>query len=294
MGTVHIVYLPVVETCKHPILGAQLEGVSLGENEKYIVGNWVSVGVNWNWAEAERGQYQVKQLLADLDGYHLIVNVRNAPVWARSGELECSGVKPENYQDYASFILYLIEEYPYIEAVELWNEPDAYHTDPVLAQYFGCFESGEIYAEMVNAVAPILKAQYPDVTVVAGALLDTGQFAIDFTGNSTAYNVLSFHHYAWYGAEWDTQQVALEMRTYTDKPVWMTETSLLCVGSLCNADFEQAQADYYDYMIRSGPDLIMWYTLANNGWNNSDLVDNDRRRPAWYRYEEWATWEEPK
>jgi hypothetical protein len=286
------VYMPFAATVSHSNFGVQIEGDSLANRTQFISGEWVSVGINWNWAEPAPGVYNIKPLLAELDDYRLLVNVRNAPAWARSGVLECSGVATEHYQDYANFVNRLIDLHPNIAAVELWNEPDAYHTAPDLAPYIGCFESGQKYAEFVCAVSPLIRLAHPEITIVAGAFVSPGPFAVEFIENCSDYDVLSFHHYEWYnGGEWDTVKVAKDMASLTTKPVWMTETALLCSGE-CGSGFEQMQAQYLFYAAHiSSLSRVFWYTLGSNGWNNSDLVWNDIPKPAWYQYQKETQWQ---
>ena len=75
-----------------------------------------------------------------------------------------------------------------------------------------------------------------------------------------------------------------------DKPLWVTETSVLCDVD-CDAAFEQAQAEYFDYVMANakehGIEGVMWFMSGYNGWRNSDLVRADySRKPVYYRYEQ--------
>jgi hypothetical protein len=151
---------------------------------------------------------------------------------------------------------------------------------------------------MLGVVYPKVKARHPEVTVLAGSLM-LNEDLLEFWGDVLAsgagdyYDGLSFHGYVYYPLnEYQSidQKVALLRDLGETAPLWLTETSMLCLEWYieCGAEFERAQADYYKHLTRNGSTIgverFIWFTLANNKWRNSDLVEKDVPRAAWYEY----------
>jgi hypothetical protein len=206
--------------------------------------------------------------------------------------------------EFANFINAAIDRYQ-PNAVELINEPEvAYNQiDRNLDYWIGCWgPHGFYYAEMLKTVYPVIKQAHPDVLVLAGSLM-LNQLQEEFwpeviqTGGSGFYDVVSFHGYSYYPI--NDFDIALNKATYLREigetaPLWLTETSLLCSNNLdCSKDFESDQARYLRYIFEKSPeydiDLIFWFTLANNDWQNSDLVSGSLPKLSWYIYGDIAS-----
>jgi len=282
----HTLLLPFLFAAVTLLTGVQSEGPV---NPALLPGSsWVVFNVHWADVEYSRGVYDWSipdgERLS-VTAVPLVINVKGAPAWARDGGLECAPFRSGYHDEYADFAVRVIRRYG-ARAVEIWNEPDAAHSNPALQHQYGCNWSAVQYADLLSVVYPIVKRAEPAVLVLAGALADNTGFAATLASRTPrAFDVLTYHAYAYYGG--DTAKIwrmAAEMQH--GYPVWVTETSLLADNG--GAAFEQAQAEYARNVIQAandhGLDAVMWYTLAGNGWRNSDLVDGGRKRPAWYMW----------
>lgn len=300
------IYFPLVVQHNHPIdqgLGVQIEGAYLQERDQYLApGSFVKISVNWNTTEPEPGVYNWPPILDGLDGYPLLVNVKNAPPWARLGgptAPECGGVAPDHYSDYTTLILRLLNNHPNIRAVELWNEPDLIPDSPEAQSFYGCIGDGEVYAQLVCAVTPILHEAYPGVIVIAGALGNPQDitFLANFANSCQAEDIISFHHHEkfWSSGKpnshpdtWQAGRIANTVGILTNKPVWLTETAIICPDIPCpESDFEQIQQQYATWLLEQPIRVKVWYTLADNSWPNyqTDLCFLGYCRPAWTVYQ---------
>jgi len=287
-------------------VGVQLEGAT-DYNQPYLIpGSTVERQVFWYKIEEERGVLNwPSKLDADiraLESYPLVLNIKTTPTWARQyAGYVCSPPAEHYYYDYAMFVVSVIDRY-HPNAVEIWNEPETHASgiDPN-SPLMGCwpnrltyFQAGKLYGEFVDYVYNIVHAYHPSVYIMAGAtLLDPFSKKAEFTEGMLStqpnYDVYSIHSYLTY-PKMDYKQVLRQLdflRRYgVDKPIWITETSLLCDGD-CGGSFEKAQADYAHYIFNLDlVDHVLWYTLYGNGWRNSDLAYARMKKPAWYVYEE--------
>jgi hypothetical protein len=186
--------------------------------------------------------------------------------------------------------------------------------------YYG----GGVYAELLKRVYPAIKQANPDAQVlIGGLLLDcdaanpiagkdcTGSRFLEGilrNGGGAAFDIVSYHGYAfWTGKneDWDNTNPAWKPRGgvvlgklkliretlaqyQVDKPIFLTETGLLCYRSnpYCKENFFNAQASYlirvYSRAWANGIPTAIWYTLEGPGWEQSGLLDaNQMPRPAY-------------
>lgn len=284
-----IIYLPMVIDAHIPVFGVELEG-TLRDRDQYIVpGSPVKLHLLWSETEPTRGVYvwptELGSDIARLKDHYVLLSIKGTPIWARSNssDLVCDPPNAVYLEDFARFIRAVVIKYP-VWGVEIWNEPDVAHHSEELAPYFGCNWSGQFYAEMLTHVYPIAHAARPDIKIVAGAMHNPlwWQYVENI---HDYYDMVSFHGYPNYSFPLDGADL---LRQWTDKPIVLSETSLLMDGTPTPV-FEQAQAEYLTYVAthakEHGVILVIWYTLADNGWRNSDLVINGIRKPAWYAYQ---------
>jgi len=262
----------------------------------YIPGIPIQLPIYWNQIEIEPSVYSW-----DEDTDIAVKNFRNAgcktmglgikntPEFYRLYDGVCSPPTRECFPMYSKFVMKCIERYK-PEYIAVWNEPDAPRW--MDTWYLGCFgddtEGGLYYSELLNLVHFYVKRDYPDVKVVAGELkLD--KIPSDFwiaVNNYGFYDVASYHVYV-QKDNWDkliehTDWMAANIKE--DKELWITETSMQYEEP--SEELEQLQASYLDYVIRTvrpKVDRVLWFTLANNGWEHTDLVENNTRKPSWYR-----------
>ncbi len=136
-------------------------------------------GYNWgNVASLEQ-----ELLLASQNGLRPILIVRSTPSWAqRFNGYFCGPMKDEYFDEFGAFLAAAVARYsspPYnVDYFEIWNEPDV---DPAISppdQVFGCwgdngdkYYGGRKYGQMLNVVAPMMRAANPKVKILIGGLL---------------------------------------------------------------------------------------------------------------------------
>jgi hypothetical protein len=138
--------------------------------------NWVKQQVRWEDIEPERDSYDwfytdIYLPAAQERGLKVLVSVVTAPDWAREPgvNLERHG-PPADPQDYADFVVALVERYPgMIHAIEVWNEQNL---DREWTSIGGL--SAANYVELLRTTYEAVKAVDPDIIIVSGALSPTG------------------------------------------------------------------------------------------------------------------------
>lgn len=182
--------------------------------------------------------------------------------------------------------------------MEIWNEPDVWPDEiaPEAKIFYGCWgssiDAGRAYGELYNRVYWAVKRFMPAVQLLAGGLMRAWNHAPFMTGMSQAikkFDAISYHAYPDTVQEFEQiLQGAQAIRALFGARVrlWCTETSLL--SDVGGAEFELNQANYFDWLTKNTRGSLsgfLWYSLANNGWRNSDLVQGGRKKPAWFKYE---------
>ena len=205
----------------------------------------------------------------------------------------CALPKPEYYKQFADFINNVIEEYQ-PDAVEIWNEPDIWLMEK-WPYTIGCYITGEQYGQLIKTIYPLINKEHPQTMIIAGALAgDDEKWIKDFFGSVTdkngeqPFDGFSFHVYSIYQGDFDLiLQRASNLRKFTNKPLIVTETGLLCDGNekVCQSrEFSHEQARYAKYLLELiNQDLfydIFMYTLQNN-WRYTGLVQQGKATQAW-------------
>lgn len=290
----HDLYLPVVVNNyrKKPIAGVELFGSNWEKLGQYYDGDILKVSIQWDDVEHIRGVYYwdiPDSKIGSVD--KLMLGFRGAPQWANGGQLMCKLPLPIYYQDYINFVIAGIERYQ-PDYVEIWNEPDALHNDPYLSYYYGCIGKeryhGEQYGYFFNVVYAQVKAQYPDVIILGGALMNVNWPFVDGFLDVVGDGIdgISFHIYTRCNADYisyaDLQIETIDQKT--DKPIYLSETSL--IYNEPSEKCENLQADYFrqkhdDVRIET----FVWFTLGKSGWMNSDLLRLDfSTKPVYEEY----------
>ena len=295
------IFLPHIARNVHPTprLGTFVEGIDATKMSFAVPGQSIGWLANWSVIQQEQDFLNMTKLEA---AYQLIgdhphwIQVKNSPPWAQSIEgLPCSPPKREYWEDFADFVVFIIDWYrPFM--VEIWNEPEPKPEEipTELIGVVGCWGDGTLYGEFVKYVYNYVKPANPDTIIAGGALMLNSQECWEFTEDFlkvAEMDVLSFHSYPihpWCNYD-DPLIKAQNLRKLTNKPLWLTETSYKYAGDEPDEVFEQCQADYLRYVYneagRVGIEFVNWYTLANNGWRHTDLVEDGRKKLAWYAFE---------
>ena len=94
--------------------------------------NWVKVQAAWKWLQPDRGGqfdrnfrlFQLHVQKADKYGFQVMLSIVKAPEWTRHTNRNEDG-PPDDLNQFAAFLRQLLEQLgPYIDAIEIWNEPN--------------------------------------------------------------------------------------------------------------------------------------------------------------------------
>lgn len=249
--------------------------------------SWIKRRINW--AEVDTNGWQKDDRDLMLAGEHsLLLTVHNAPAdFLIEPGRACGAIKPEAWSAYADFIITVIDRYWSANRqmwIELWNEPDV--TGSPFPDLFGCWPAdGKLYGQMAGKVYKIVKRARPKVLIFGGALSQIGSFAY----RVPKCDGISYHSYpkeqGGSTGMTSTRLKAEQLKAMGHKNILLSETSLLGSGSLAH---QELQRQYFEYLmcLRNLLTGVFWYTLAYNGWENSDMIAKEGPKPVWYRYME--------
>jgi polysaccharide biosynthesis protein PslG len=138
--------------------------------------DWFKQQVRWELLEPEKGQinWAVLDLVLPTAAEHnnkVMLSIVTAPDWARESgiSLDRHG-PPADPQDYANFVVAILERYPgMVHAVEVWNEQNL---DREWTSMQGLKASN--YINLLRTTYQAIKAVDPGVIVISGALSPTG------------------------------------------------------------------------------------------------------------------------
>jgi hypothetical protein len=150
---------------------------------------------------------------------------------------------------------------------------------------------GTRYGQCLNAIYPIIHAAYPNVRIIAGALIGGIPSSLEFLqgaiNTGLKCDAISFHKYISIGGNFNSAfEFGKLVKQKINKPQVLSETSITSLTD--SIELQQRQAEYLEYLMNnlssSTIKVIQWYSLANNGWMNTDLV---RRSEETLAYKEW-------
>ena len=287
-----------------PKIGVQIEARYTSDISKelsYVLPNTlVKISAPWKYIEPSKGVYDWSGLdnqvnLIKSKGLKVIISTRTSPDWSRPSDNMaysrcCRLPDMEYWPNYTQFIQNISKRYsPY--AIEIWNEPDV-ETDAMPAdrswdEFLGCVGTdkadGVLYAQLFNKVYGYMKL-FSRTPIWAGALMMSGASEPFIRGMSAALykaDAITFHAYPRYPDAFNmimNKVATLNYHFYRLRtPFWCTETSYLGDGS---PEHEKKQAEYVTYLNNLPSKSVKgWihYTIANNGWEHSDLVEKNRK-----------------
>jgi hypothetical protein len=292
------IYFPVINNSERVFtypLGAQIEGDFSNCEQWKIPKRTYKYTIKWKDIESNPDIYVWPNKPLTTNN---IINIKGTPKWARIlPDFSGSPPKPEYYVQLRKFINLLAKRYSPI-AIELFNEPDVKVTDinSELSEYFGAwvlpgesfYQGGVRYGNFCNK---IYSKEYGS-KLLAGALMmheNSLEFLHGMIAAKFKADFLSYHCYI--SSKKDFNRIfdlAIILEGLAKLPVVVTETSLL--GDIDTPTLQEDQKNYLKYILKnlfySNLQLVVWYTLANNGWKNSDLVYNNISKPV---YEVWKS-----
>lgn len=209
------------------------------------------------WDEGQWARYEAVYQALTRHGIKPLIGLSTAPGWARDAgfpmacgnSLACTyPPRPAMYGEWAEFVTEVARRFPSTAAIEIWNEPN-------LDGFWKPYPEPERYAALVATAYDAIKAEQPEIEVVAGALAAQEHSKVNEFGVTTAMSMrdfltrayqadpsiaghmdgLSFHQVTQSQYFGPGSQMALgfsavrEMRSDYDSrrtPIWLTEFSL--------------------------------------------------------------------
>lgn len=139
--------------------------------------NWVKVQAAWEWLQPDRGGqfdqnfrlFQLHVQKADKYGFQVMLSIVKAPDWTRHSNRNEDG-PPDNLNEFAAFLRLLLEKVgPYVDAIEIWNEPN------LRREWTGSRPiSGASYMELFRVGYDTIRAYSPHITLITAGLAPTG------------------------------------------------------------------------------------------------------------------------
>lgn len=294
-----------------PILGAQFEG-ALGTRDRWLVPNRVyHFNLRWDEIEEQEGVHHYTEWMFDNiarldaalghDNYRLIIGVKCCPTfYSIPPHARNSPPAPQYYDNFARFCESVCQVFnPW--GIELWNEPEFSVLESAKnAEYYGGFGlDGAAYGQMVHTIYYALKGK---CSIIAGASfgLVNADRALQFLQDAVMAGMVS-DYYSWH-AYWKYSDIIYGQRDYyqalwyADKaheiyhvPQIISETSIRRDTHRPELEaHRQSQADllqfYLKYMPGSPIESVLWYALADNMWEHTDMVNGYVEHPV---YQVW-------
>ena len=174
---------------------------------------------------------------ANSRGLFILGSIASCPPWAAVNTSGLPWTRPRSAADYATFCDVVARRYKgKIDAYEIWNEPNG-------GLFFNPAPDPAYYTSMVRAAYPRIKAVDSTVSVVAGALAQTGNTqstiaAVDFltamyqNGLAGSCDAVSFHPY-----DWGFQSTFADGMPYENSPM----RQMISIRSLMKANGDGAK-----------------------------------------------------
>lgn len=226
---------------------------------------WIKMQAAWNWLQPDSpGQFdqnfrlfQLHVQEADKRGFKVLLSIAKAPAWARHINRSEDG-PPDDLSQLAGFIRLLLEKVgPYVDAIEIWNEPN------LKREWTGnrAF-NGAGYMELFRVGYDAVRAYSPNITVITAGLAPTGNAA------GIAVNDRAFLQQMYHAGLAQYADVVIGIHPYS----WGNPPDFLCCDSIAGQGwddrpqffFRQNIQDYRRIIAANGDSAQMWATEF--GW----------------------------
>ena len=258
-------------------LSQQDWAVAMG-NLEHLGVEWIKVQLPWkdmqpNGPGTRNDEFfsRVEQYLEDASrrGFNVLVSIAKAPAWARSTQAEDG--PPSNPQHLADFISLVLNEInaglarpmlgDYIDAVEVWNEPN------LLREWQGSLPfNGAGYMQLFGPAYQAVRAYSPTIGVITGGLAPT----------STSANSVDDRDFL-------RQMFAAGLGNYPDVGIgvhpygWGNPPDAVCCNAVDGQGWDDDPHFFFADTMREYREII-----ANNGRSGM---------PLWVTELGWASWD---
>lgn len=232
----------------------------------YLGIEWVKLQVPWREIERSPGQYNLTTYIRRIRAINeiagpersVLLSFTKAPDWARpeGADLGVDG-PPTDPADLVGFIRVFINAVqplePYVDAVEVWNEPN------LAREWNGMPMDGGTYMRYFGPVYDMIRAEFPHITVLTAGLAPgdvPGIVTNDRLYLRQMYDAglaryagigIGVHPYGW--ANPPDERCCSQARPWADNPVFY---------------FLDTLYDYRDIVSNNGHDAKLWVTEF--GW----------------------------
>lgn len=231
---------------------------------------WVKVQAAWEWLQPDRagqvdqsfGLFHLNVQKADKYGFKVMLSIVKAPDWSRHSNRGEDG-PPDDLNQLVSFLRQLLDKVgPYIDAIEIWNEPN------LRREWTGSRPiSGVSYMEMFRLAYDTIRAYSPHITVITAGLAPTGNHSGVSVDDRTYLRQMYQAGLARYA------DVKIGVHPYS----WGNPPDFLCCDNVDGQGWDDHPQFFFRQTLRDYASII------------ADFGDN---APMWLTEFGWATWED--
>jgi hypothetical protein len=164
---------PIATRYPNLALGMNLAGIGNAFLVRDLGFTWAKGYLSWEAAEPQPGEYYWVDAdnivnAYETQGLKVLMRVHQTPEWARPPNTPMSH-PPRDPADLARFLGVLAAKYKgRIQAFEIWNEPN------LVYEWGDTWPDPYVYANLLKAAYPAIKAADPAALVIAGGVATTG------------------------------------------------------------------------------------------------------------------------
>ena len=231
---------------------------------------WIKLQANWKWLQPDRaGQFdqnfrlfQLHVQEADKRGFKILLSIAKAPDWARHVDRSEDG-PPDDLNQLTWFIQRVTEKLgPYIDAVEIWNEPN------LKREWTGQHPlGGASYMQLFRIGYDAVRAYSPHITVVTAGLAPTGNHS------GVSVDDRAFLRQMYQAGLARYSDVKIGIHPYS----WGNPPDFLCCDNVDGQGWDDRPQFFFLQTIRDYSNIIAAY--------------NDNAQ-MWVTEFGWATWED--
>lgn len=289
---------PGAKTTSLPVADIRLDGSRMGIQVHYnfdVAGwdrtlqqiaalrmGWIKLQASWEWMQPGfPGQFEENFRLfqlhvqeADKRGNKVMLSIAKAPDWARKHDLSEDG-PPDDLNQLAAFIGLLLEKLgPYIDAIEIWNEPN------LKREWTGQHAfNGAAYMELFRVGYNAIRAYSPNIAVITAGLAPTGN------SQNISVNDRSFLRQMYQAGLASYPDVVIGIHPYS----WGNPPDFVCCNNVDGQGWDDQPQFFFSQNIRdhseiiraNGHDAEMWATEF--GWATWEGYPTDAPDP-WMNY----------